>query len=71
MVDLVKHKLTTPVATLESTANLHQAWRSLFGTGSEVLCVRSKHAYLLHSNLGIITRQALESYLYQHYGESR
>jgi CIC family chloride channel protein len=66
--DLITLKLTNQIATIDSTANLHEAWRTLLRTGSEAVCVRSKHAYLLHSNLGIITRKALEAYLYQVYG---
>jgi H+/Cl- antiporter ClcA len=67
-IDLLETSLATKIATIDTQANVNEAWQIMLMTGNNAVCVRSKHQFILNSNIGVITRKALETHIYRRYG---
>lgn len=67
-IDLLKLGVANAIATVDMQANLNEAWQIMLMTGNQAICVRSKHAFLLNANIGVITRKAMETHIYRRYG---
>ncbi len=68
MIKLLELECTRPMATVDTQASVNEAWQLMLMTGNSAVCVRSKHAFLLNANIGVITRKTLETRIYRHYG---
>lgn len=69
-LDLSEVKGAQPVEVIDPQADLNEAWRIILRTGHDAVLVRSKHAYLLHANIGVITRKDIETIIYRRQGAS-
>ncbi len=67
-VDLLEAELAVKIATIDTQANVNEAWQVMLMTGNDAVCVRSKHQFILNADIGIITRKALETHIYRRYG---
>ncbi len=67
-IDLLETGLATKIAIIDTQANVNEAWQIMLMTGNNAVCVRSKHQFILNSNIGVITRKALETHIYRRYG---
>ncbi|MDH4041384.1 MAG: chloride channel protein [Gammaproteobacteria bacterium] len=67
-VDLTTIKGARTVAAIDPRSDLNQAWREMLRSGRDEVLVRSKHAYLLHANIGVITRKDIETFIYHRQG---
>ncbi len=67
-INLLEAGLAAKIATINTQANVNEAWQVMLMTGNDAVCVLSKHQFILNSNIGIITRKALETHIYRRYG---
>lgn len=67
-VDLLAGELAVKIATIDTQANVNEAWQIMLMTGNDAVCVVSKQRFILNSDFGIITRKALETHIYRRYG---
>jgi CIC family chloride channel protein len=66
-ISLLELECTRPTATVDTQANVNEAWQLMLMTGNDAVCVRSQHAFLLNTNIGVITRKSLETHIHRRY----
>jgi CIC family chloride channel protein len=67
-LDMLAQELAAKISTIDTQANVNEAWQMMLMTGNEAVCVRSQRQFLLNSSIGVITRKSLETHIYRRYG---